>query len=381
MVRSGVGQRAVARKFRVSLSTVQRWVARAGTESLDKADFSARSVGCRVSPRRTRPGMEQRVLLLRKRLRTNSDLGEFGPRAIHRELSKQGVQDIPSVSTIARILSRRGALDGRRRVRRPAPPPGWYLSDVAGERAELDSFDMIEDLVIRGGVDVNVLTGISLHGGLCAAWPAESVTAKFAVQRLIEPWREVGLPRYVKFDNGTVFQGAHQWPDSFGRVIRLSLSLGVTPVFAPPLSRGFQADIEAFNRRWQDAVWARFMFRNHPHLAEQSSRFVLAHRERHARRIAEAPARRPFPKGWQLNLQKPLSGTVIFIRHTDAQGQVTVLGHTFDASPVWTHRLVRVEVDLTKHKLRIHSLRRRDPHHHALLATHDDTPPTKAFHE
>jgi hypothetical protein len=191
----------------------------------------------------------------------------------------------------------------------------------------------------------------------------------------------VGVPRYVKFDNDTVFQGAHNWPDSFGRVIRMSLSLGVIPVFAPPLSRGFQADIEAFNRRWQDAVWSRFTFRHHPHLAEQSGRFVRAHRQRYAGRIAEAPARRPFPRDWRLNLQQPLKGTVIFLRDTDAHGRVKVLGHTFDASPVWTNRLVRVEVDLTKRRLRIHSLRRRDPHNHTLLATHKYNPPAKAFRE
>jgi hypothetical protein len=381
MVRSGVSQREVARRFRVSLNTVQRWVARAGADSLKEVDWSARPAGCRVSPRRTKLGVEHRILAVRKRLRTKSDLGECGAHAIHRELVTEGLKHVPSVTTIGRILSRRGALDGRRRVRRPAPPPGWYLSDVAHGRAELDSFDMIEDLVIQGGADVNVLTGISLHGGLCAAWPAERITAKFTVERLLDHWREAGLPKYAKFDNDTVFQGAHQWADSFGRVIRTSLSLNVTPVFAPPLSRGFQADIEAFNRRWQDAVWARFHFRNHRELSEQSARFVIAHRQRYAGRIADAPKRRNFPTKWQPNLQRPLRGTVIFLRDTNAQGQVAVLGHTLEASSLWTNRLVRVEVDLTAHKIHIYALRRREPHLHTHLKTHDYTPPTKAFAE
>jgi hypothetical protein len=218
----------------------------------------ARPAGCRVSAQRTKASVEQRVLVIRRQLRTKSDLGEFGPEAIQREMQQRGQKEVPSVATLTRILSRRGALEGRQRVRRTAPPPGWFLPDVADKRAELDSFDAIEDLVIRDGIDVNVLTGISLHGGLCAAWPAAHVTAKFTVDCLREHWREVGLPRSAKFDNGTVFQGAHQWPDSFGRVTRMCLSLKIIPVFAPPLCRGFQADIEAFNRRWQDAVWSRF---------------------------------------------------------------------------------------------------------------------------
>jgi hypothetical protein len=380
-VRDGISRRAVARSFRVSLSTVQRWVARAGDLPLEEVDWDARPAGCRVSPRRTKAGVEQRVLVIRRQLRTKSDLGEYGPEAIQRELQQRRERVIPGVATIARILSRRGALDGRKRVRRTAPPPGWFLSDVAHKRAEMDNFDAIEDLVIRGGIDVNVLTGISLHGGLCAAWPAAQITAKITVDCLLEHWREVGLPRYAKFDNGTVFHGTHRWPDSLGRVTRMCLSLAVTPVFAPPLCRGFQADIEAFNRRWQDAVWSRFTFRNRDEAVAQSARFVAAHRRRYAVRIEDAPARRPFPKNWRLNLQKPLKGTVIYVRETNAQGQAEVLGHTFDVSPVWVHRLVRAEVDLTKGQIRFHALRRKDPHNHLLLATHDYDTPTKRFTE
>lgn len=380
-VRDGVSQRAVARSCRVSLSTVQRWVARAGNLPLDEVDWVARAAGCRVSPQRTKPGVEQRVLVIRRQLRTKSDLGEYGSKAIQREMQQRSERVIPSVATIARILSRRGALDGRKRVRRQAPPPGWFLPDVAALRSEMDSFDAIEDLVIRGGIDVNVLTGISLHGGLCAAWPAEQITAKFTVDCLLEHWREVGLPRYVKFDNGTVFQGTHRWPDSFGRVTRMCLSLKVTPVFAPPLSRGFQADIEAFNRRWQEAVWSRFTFRDRETLMAQSIRFVTAHRQRYAVRIEDAPFRKPFPKGWSLNLQQTLKGSVIYVRETNAKGQATVLGHTFDVSPIWTNRLVRADVDLTKGQIRFHALRRRDPHTHLLLATHDYDTPKKRFSE
>ena len=354
---------------------------RAGDLPLDEVDWSARRAGCRVSPQRTKVGVEEQVLVIRRQLRNKSDLGEYGPEAIQRELGIRGKRVIPSIATIARILSRRGALDGRQRVRRKAPPPGWFLPGVVAQRAELDSFDAIEDLVIRGGTDVNVLTGISLHGGLCAAWPVAQVTSKITVDCLLEHWRDFGLPRYAKFDNGTVFQGAHQWADTFGRVTRMCLSLNVTPVFAPPLSRGFQADIEAFNRRWQDAVWSRFTFRDRAAVVAQSGRFVVAHRKRYGVRIEDAPTRKPFPKNWRLNLQKPLQGTVIYVRETDAHGQAKVLGHTFDVSPIWLHRLVRADVNLTKGQIRFHALRRKEPHEHLLLATHHYNVPTKRFHE
>ena len=99
-----------------------------------------------------------------------SDLGAVGADAIRQALEDQGVAKVPAVRTINRILGRRGALDGKKRTRRPPPPTGWYLPDVAAGRAELDSIDIVEGLVIKDGPQVEVLNGVSLHGGLVASW-------------------------------------------------------------------------------------------------------------------------------------------------------------------------------------------------------------------
>ena len=50
------------------------------------------------------------------------------------------------------------------------PLPGWYLPPVATRKAELESFDFVDGLVIRGGIDVMVLNGVNLDGGLCSSW-------------------------------------------------------------------------------------------------------------------------------------------------------------------------------------------------------------------
>jgi hypothetical protein len=100
-------------------------------------------------------------------------------------------------------------------------------------------------------------------------------------------------------------------PDTFGRVTRLCLSLGVTPVFTPPREMGFQADVENYNGRWQAKVWRRFTFATPHDVVAQSARFVAACRQRAAHRIESAPPRRPFPADWQLDFQAPLQGRVI----------------------------------------------------------------------
>ena len=186
--------RAVARQFGVGMATVHRWVHRAAAQRLDRVDWQNRASGCRPPANRVTAETEEWVLRLRRVLHERSALGESGAVAIHRELQRHGYAHVPSVRTIGRVLERRGVLDGQRRRRWPAPPPGWYLPAVARRAAELDSWDIVTGLVIRGGPDVDVLTAISLHGGVPAAWPQRLITAKLVVQALLEHWQAVGRP-------------------------------------------------------------------------------------------------------------------------------------------------------------------------------------------
>jgi transposase len=365
--RRGVALREIARRFGVALATVRLWVARAEGSRLDRVDFSSRPPGRRRPVNRSSQELEDLVLTLRLALKNHSDLGEFGARAIRDALKARGLSPLPSVRTVGRILDRRGALDGRKRVRRPAPPAGWYLPDLAARRAELDSSDIVEGLVIQGGTHVEVLNATSLHGGLVASWPMGVVTAKAAVEALLEHWRAVGLPDYAQFDNDTIFQGPHQHKDVVGRVARTCLSLGVVPVFAPPREPGFQAAIENDNGRWQAKVWARFTHESLEGLQAQSARYIAASRLRAAARIEAAPTRRPFPKDWVPDLQAAPRGRIIYQRRTGAAGGVELLGRQFKVDAAWPHRLVRAEVDLDAGKIRFYALRRRDPAHQPLL--------------
>jgi len=377
-VRKGESIRTIARRFGIGLATVHLWIGRAGKRRLNQVDWSDRPAVAHVICR-TDKAMEDLILTTRKQLKEVSPLGEYGDAAIRRELLEHGFAGAPSLSTIARILRRRGALDGRRRIRRPPPSPGWYLPDVADGRSELDSFDIVEGLVIEGGIDVEVLNGISLHGGLIGSWVTTGVTAKMATEALIEHWRMFGLPAYAQFDNDTRFQGAHQWKDTIGRVARLCLSLGVTPVFVPPRETGFQAAIESFNGRWQAKVWARFHHNSLAALQAQSARYVIAYQKRSASRIDGAPARRKFPKSWVLNLQSPPRGRIIFLRRTTEQGEANILGHTFSVDAHWPHRLVRAEVDLDVGKIDFYALRRREPGAQPLLTSRHYKLPMKRF--
>jgi len=379
-VRQGESMRSVARRFAVSLDTVQRWISRAGNQRIDRVDFANQPPGARLPANRVSETTEDLILEIRNDLKSHSALGEYGSRVIHKELIARDITDPPAVRTIGRILERRGALDGRRRRRFPPPPRGWYLPDVASASAELDSFDIIEDLKIEEGPLVDVLTGISLHGGLPMAQPFEAqLTAKTVLTALVDHWRTVGLPAYAQFDNDNRFQGAHHHLDSLSRVMRLCLSLNVIPVFAPPREMGLQAMVESFNGRWSRVVWHRF---HHPallNLKKASERYITACRAKAPSRVGDTPTRHPFPADWALDLQKQPKGRIIYLRRANEKGAVDFLGHTFSVDPHWPHRLVRCEVDLNQNRIDFYARRRREPSVQPLLKSVTHKVPRRKF--
>ena len=364
-VRRGASRRAVAREFGVGLGTVQRWLARAGDERLDRVDFTARSSRPHRTTRIPLP-LEDLILEVRETLRAESALGEYGARAIEGELAarvEQGEIDaVPALRTIGRVIERRGALERRRRVRRPPPPPGWYLPAVASRQVELDSFDVIEELRLKGGPVFDILTGVSIHGGIEAAWPGLHVTARTTVDALAGHWEAHGLPGYAQFDDDTRFAGVHGFADRLGRVVRFCLAQGVVPVFAPVRESGFQNAIESYNARWKAKVWRRFFFPGFDDVVAASLRYVAASRARLTARIEAAPSRQPIADGPSM----PAS-TIVYLRRTDGEGATRLLGQVIEVDPGWPHRLIRVEVDFGERSIRCFALRRRAPDEQPLL--------------
>ncbi len=343
------------------------WVGRAKGQRLDRADFADRPPGCAHGWNRVCRDIERRIVELRKSLREQSVLGEYGAAAIRVALRTETDASTPSIATINRVLARQGLQDAARHTRRVAPPKGWYLPAVAAGEAELDSFDLIEELKIANGPLFWVLNATSLHGGLVDSWALEQATAKHVLECVLTRWRREGLPAYAQFDNGTQFQGAHQFADAVGRVSRLCLALGVIPVFAPPREPGFQNAIEGFNGLWQAKVWQRSTFQDLAQVKAASARYVSAHRARSSARREHAPKRRAMPRNFSLNLNAKLKGTMIFLRRTDEHGRAQLLGQRFEICANWPHRLVRCDVDFTQQRIRFYALRRKDPADQPLL--------------
>jgi hypothetical protein len=102
-VRGGASQREVAERLGVGRGSVQRAVLRAGDDDLEHVDWADRP----TTPHRTRrtdPSVEARIARVRGELR-GGILGDHGPAAIREALLAAGDDRVPSVRTIARIVT------------------------------------------------------------------------------------------------------------------------------------------------------------------------------------------------------------------------------------------------------------------------------------
>src|SRR3970040_1007082 len=112
-----MSMRESARAFGCGKSTVELWVRRAHGRGLDRIDFADRKPGRAWN--RMGSNVEQQIAELRRHLREESVLGEYGARAIKAAL-KTEMAEVPSEAIINRVLSRRGLQEAVRRIRRPA---------------------------------------------------------------------------------------------------------------------------------------------------------------------------------------------------------------------------------------------------------------------
>lgn len=361
-VRAGWSYRKAARRFHVGVATVALWVQRARGRPLSRVDWQDRS----SRPQRrvgTPAAIVRAIRRARHRLAKHDALGEHGAAAIRRELLGAGLAS-PCVRTIARWLARLG-LSGQERWRRPPPPKGWYLPEFAAGRAELDSCDVIEGLRLRRGGRLEVLNALGLWNEQPDSTVAQRITTAAAIAALTTRWTGQGRPAFVQFDNDTIFSGAHAQRNYFGRLVHWCLCLGITPVFAPPAELGFQATIEAYNRRWQDRVWRRW---RHPSLAalqRRSAAFIRAYQ--HAK-ATQAQAHSALRRPWSAPTPTPCSHLIILLRRLDEHGRLTLCAQTLRISRRWAHRLVRCEINVTRQRVRCFGLSRRDPSHQPLLA-------------
>jgi hypothetical protein len=97
--------------------------------------------------------------------------------------------------------------------------------------------------------------------------------------------------------------------------------------------------------------------------------------------IKASPDRRAFPADWKLNLKKRPRGRMVYLRRSNGNSEMTLLGKTWPLGQAWPNRLVRCEVDLDKDKIRFFTLRRKEPASQTKILGVDYRLPSRGFQD
>jgi transposase len=197
----GRSRSAVARDYGVSRRWVQRLVGRYLAEG--DAAFEPRSRRPLSSPRRTAPELEDEIVALRKSLQEEGL--DAGAATIAYHLARRH-DDAPSVSTVWRVLSRRGFVVAQPH-KRPRSSILRFVAEQPNERWQAD----ITHVRIANRYEVEVFNQIDDHSRLLVGsdargtFKAADVVACFSAAAA--RW---GTPASYLTDNAALFTGAYR---------------------------------------------------------------------------------------------------------------------------------------------------------------------------
>jgi transposase InsO family protein len=197
----GRSKSEVARDYRVSRRWVQKLVARYDAEG--EAAFTARSRRPRQSPQRVAVAVEDEIVELRKWL---TEFGvDAGAATIAVHLAERN-GTAPAVSTIWRVLSRRGFVTPQPKKR----PRSSYIRFAAEQPNERWQGD-VTHWALADETEVEILNVIDDHSRLLVASHARVVfKAADVVTTFRHAINDYGPPASVLTDNGAIFTGAYR---------------------------------------------------------------------------------------------------------------------------------------------------------------------------
>lgn len=309
--------------------------------------------------RKTPDRMVKKILSTREELESHrtrrSAFSGIGPEVIHWELKQRKVKNVPSISTIANILSKYGKTGKVKPKRNSNNQPYPYFK--AKKTGELHQTDLVGPRYLRGPKGVTRFYSfhtIDVAGHTAFASQFKNKQTLSLCRHLIDVWQFMGIPEVSQMDNEMAAAGGGRYKYSISQVIRLHLLLGIHLVFIPQGEPGRNASVESFNALWQDRVLTRHNCPTIISLRRINKRFLdyynyekphrgLTQKEHDTRfpgilRDYLWRSLRHIPKGFSLNtyidvkgnLKLPVSrGKISYVRKVNSDGRIEVNGFPY----------------------------------------------------
>ncbi len=356
--RDGESPSAICVSLGHSREWFYKWLRR--FESGDPNWFRDRSRRPHQSPAGTSEAIEQLVIAVRRSLRSQNLF--HGAQAIRWELEDLGVEPLPAVRTIGRILARHGLT--RRRQGRYEPKGKKYPAPNATGTGTVHQSDFVGPRYLRGPVRFYSLNSVDLATGRCAVQPVLRRGGQRTIDAIWQTWQRLGMPRHHQVDNDAVFYGSSIHPRGMGSLIRLCLHHEIEVWFIPPAEPWRNGVVEKFNDHWEAKFLRRVTMASAEELLRESLRFEARHngRYRYSKLGGKTPQAAleasgtmlrfpPAPEAPRHPLPKPDRGRYHLVRFVRSDGLLDVFGETFPAPPEATYEYVRLTVDVGRQRL------------------------------
>jgi transposase InsO family protein len=317
---------------------------------------------------RVSPHLERTILSVRRRLEARATpqtrYALVGAPSIRQELEALQLTLLPSLRTIERVLQRASLTSPPLRLARRLAHSA-YPGPKAHDSNQLHQVDVVGPRYLSGD-------RTTYYFLVCKDVFDQAVYIEFVSSRkadhiltfLVHAWQRLGLPEKVQFDNGREFCGWGRWPRPLSRVIRLSLRLGVEPVFIPEGRPQHNGSVEHFTG-WFQPLLLGHRFRTPAQVRREVARLMDTVNGRHvhpqlgyqtpaqyrrAKRVRRRPANcaldgQPIPLA---------AGKITCIRLVSAQGDITVLGENVRVSKRLKFQDVRATLTTDNQTLKVY---------------------------
>lgn len=357
LYKEGLGFNRILQLVQRSRRWLSKWLKRFKEHGLEGLKDQSRTP--KQIWRKTPEHTVKKILSIRAELEAHrsrrSAFSGIGAEVIQWELKQRKIRNIPSLSTIARILFRHGKTRRAKPKRNNNNQP--YPSIKAERMGDLHQTDLIGPRYLRGPKGVIRFysfhsVDVAGHTAFSSQFPDKQTIS--LCQHLVETWRFMGIPRVSQMDNEMAATGGGRYPFSLSQVIRLHLLMGIHLVFIPQGEPGRNASVESFNALWQQRVLRRHTCPTLTALKRKNEQFLrYYHYEKPHRGLTQKEhgtrfpgilrdhlwtSLRHLPKRFALEryidsngcLNLPIArGKVSFIRKVDPHGKIEVNGSTY----------------------------------------------------
>jgi len=328
-----------------------------------QTDFAAHSRAPHTSPQTIASAIVQTVALVRHTLEAAATpatkYGLIGNGAIRSELKRLGVESLPSLTTIQRIIAQAGLTHplgaGSAAAHYPWP--------IAWEVNAIHATDIITRHVYGGEEIENFHTIDHYSHAVFLTQHADKSSATMGAH-LRKTWANLGLPFLQQLDNEGAFCGGHTHPRVIGQVVRLCLFCGVEPFFTPVYEAKRNYQIETFHSLWDKSFWSREDFANLAHVHTETPTFLHWYHTHYQPPSLNGRTPAQMRRGVSIRRlttdlcrliptgRLPITtGRIHIMRKVDGVGKITLLNETWPVGEKWIGEYVRATINTAKQTL------------------------------